>query len=152
MVIVTITKSRFLVEINLSSPHFQLPYVLLKDIDLELADDPLKEVLQAVVRVAAPIDVVVHLLQRQLDGRFHRMESQFAAGSGQVQKLVLMVVLVHVDGQRFDHLGQRGEAIAIAMVQLNITKLIYIQPITQSITYYSAISFMLPCRKSKAIS
>jgi len=87
----------------------------LEDVDLELADDALEEVLEAVVRVAAPVDVIVDLLQGQIDGRFHGLQSQFAAGGGQVQELVLVVVLVHVDGQRLDHLGQSGEAIAIAI-------------------------------------
>lgn len=98
----------FLVEINLHFPTLQY-------VDLELPDNALEEILEAVIGVAAPVDVVVNLFQGQVDGRCHGRQSQFAAVCGQLKKLVLVEILVHVECQRLDHIGQGGKAIAIAV-------------------------------------
>lgn len=89
----------------------------LEDVDLELADNGLEEAFKAVVGVGAPIDIVVHLLHGQPDGNFDGLQAELAAIGGQGLQLLLMIVLVHIDGQRLDHLRYRREAIAIAAIR-----------------------------------
>lgn len=102
----------------------------LKYVDLQFADNALEEPFETIVRMIAPVDVVVHLSHGHLDGQLDSLQAQFAAVGSQGLQLLLVIVLVHVDGQRLDHVGDRGEAITIAAIKNKyITQLLILQDV-----------------------
>lgn len=83
---------------------------------MKFADYRFQKVLQLIVRMLAPINIVVDLLHGQTDGFLDCCQTQFVCAIRKLLQLIFVVFLIHVGGYGFDHFGECREAVAEARI------------------------------------